>query len=113
MSIHLQTPLLLARRLRGGKECICSGQVLTFVKIMTRVLTPIGSTSLPAAQLTYKPDIAQEESLGPRPEPTSDQTSLNWSLTTLRDANNQYKDPFYCYRDPSRSHPRLIHEDPL
>jgi len=30
---------------------------------------------------------------------------LNRSCVTLRDANNQYK-------DPSRSHPRLRHKDP-
>ena len=33
----------------------------------------------------------QEKSLGPRPEPSSYQTSLNQSYTTLRNASNQYK----------------------
>ena len=34
--------------------------------------------SLLCSHLTYKPNMAQEESFGSRPEPTSDQTSLIW-----------------------------------
>jgi len=53
---------------------------------------------------------AYEENFRPHPESTSDQTSLNQSYTTFRQANNQYKILFYQYRNPSRSHPRLWHD---
>jgi len=64
----------------------------------------------------------QEKSLGhmsPRRKPralprahiwsdiTHSDPLLNRNCTTLRDANNQYKDPSYQYNNPSRSHPRL------
>jgi len=65
-------------------------------------------TSLPCqrAQLTYKPNMTQKESLGPRPEHTSSQTLLtriHYLIEVVqlsRNSNNLYKDPF-------RSYPRL------
>ena len=77
---------LLARILReGGRGSICSAWILTFIKIATRVPPPEGIASLPAgpthiqAQHELRKKVsgtwAQEENLGPRQDPTSDQTT--------------------------------------
>jgi len=94
----------------------CSGQILTFIKIMTRVQTLRGSTSLPTGptylQAWHGPKKkasgtwAQEESLGSRPEPTSAQTlparvhHSTGAARLLWDANNQYKDPLIPVQGP-------------
>ena len=65
---HSKTP----RRGGGG---ICSGHILTFIKIkiMVRVHTSEDSALCQQAQPTDKPDMGPRGSLEPRPEPMSAQ----------------------------------------
>ena len=90
---------------------MCSGRILTLIKITTHVPPPGGIISLPAAQLTYKPNMGPKRKLRASPRATSGQTLLTRihylarAMQLSGASNNQYKDPF-------RSNPRLWHEDP-
>jgi len=106
-------PLPVFKRNRKSINCVWSGQILTF-KIMTRVRTLEGSTSLPVGPAhlqAWHGSKKKASGLTPNPHPIRHHSTRAAQFSGTPTINTRILS--YRHKDLSRSHSRLRHEDHL